>query len=347
MCWRTLLKCTSFSLIAALSAATFAVAQIADDHFYEGKTISVVVTTASGSGYDLGTRVFARHFGKHIPGNPTVVVQNRPGAGGRVGTTYVGSVAPQDGTVVGALQSFIVLDPLFDESMRKRFDPLTFNWLGSVASTASVAVAWHTASIASYRDLFERELIVGGVGTATPMVTLPHLLNRLLGTKFKVVTGYEGGNAVNLAMMRGEIQGRADYSWNSLSVERADWLKEGKIKLLFQIGLRPHKDIVSVPLLVDMAKTPEDRAILEASSLSYELGRSFMVAQNVPADRIAILRRAFQQTMDDPAFQKEAAASNIEVDPVPPEKLHALVAKAYQTPKELIARIRELQKSAD
>jgi tripartite-type tricarboxylate transporter receptor subunit TctC len=315
--------------------------------FYEGKTITVVVTTAGGSGYDLSTRIFARHFGRHVPGDPTVIVQNRPGAGGRVGTTYVGTVAPQDGTVIGALQSFIVLDPLFDEGMRQRFDPPSFKWLGSIASTTSVAVAWHTAPVLSYRDLFDHQLIVGGVGTATPMVTLPYLLNRTLGTKFKVVTGYQGGSAVNLAMMRGEIQGRVDYSWNSLSVEHPDWLKEQQIRLLFQIGLRIHKDLKEVPLLLDIAKSPDERAMLEVFSSSYELGRAFMVAEKVPADRVAILRDAFTRTMADPEFLKEARRANMDVDPIAPEKLHSLVEKAYQTPKALIERIKEYEKPVE
>jgi tripartite-type tricarboxylate transporter receptor subunit TctC len=343
------MRCTRYfnAVLSALTvfvASVHAQAQEIAAKFYEGKTIAIVVTTASGSGYDLATRAFARHFGKHVPGNPTVVVQNRPGAGGRVGTTYVASVAPQDGTVIGALQSFIVLDPLFDESMRAKFDPAGFKWLGSVASTTSVAVAWHEAPVRSYHDLFSRELIVGGVGTATPMVTLPHMLNQMLGTKFKVVTGYEGGNAVNLAMMRGEVQGRVDYSWNSLSVERPDWLKEGKIRLLFQLGLRAHKDLKSVPLLVDMAKSADDRAILEVASFGYELGRAFMVPQNVPSDRLAALRTAFTQTLADPEFIKEAASLNIDIDPIPAARLQELVTKAYETPKSLIGRIRALQK---
>ena len=199
----TALAAAAALAIPALHGGAWAQEPIAE--FYKGKTVTIVVTTAGGSGYDYGARVFARHFGLHSPGNPTVVVQNKPGGGGRTGTAQVYSVAARDGTVVGAVQSFIGTDPLFDPSALKLFDPRKFNWLGSIANTTSLGVAWHSSPVKTYQDLYRTELIVGGVGAATPMVTMPYLFQRLLGMKFKVVAGYQSGNEVNLAMERGEV----------------------------------------------------------------------------------------------------------------------------------------------
>jgi tripartite-type tricarboxylate transporter receptor subunit TctC len=328
---------------AVLAAAAPAKAQNPIADFYSGKVVNLVVTTGGGTGYDYGARVLSRHLGRHIPGNPTVVVQNRPGGGGRTGTAHVYSVAPRDGTVIGAVQSFIATDPLFTPDILGLFDPRRFNWLGSIASTSSVAVSWHSAPVKSYTDLYETELIVGGVGTATPMVTMPYLFKRLLGMKFKVVAGYQSGNEINLAMERGEIQGRPDYSWHSLAAEHPNWITDKKINLLFQIGLQKHKDLLQVPLIIDMTKDAEQRKILETMFFNYEFGRAFMLAPEVPGERVAALRKAFSDTMNDPEFLRDAAASNLEVAPVPASRLQSLIDEAYRQPPELIARTIALQ----
>ncbi|MEA2981763.1 MAG: hypothetical protein QOF09_3586 [Alphaproteobacteria bacterium] len=331
--------------IISVSGAAQAQDSVAD--FYKGKAVTLVVTTAGGTGYDYGARVLARHFARHIPSNPTVVVQNRPGGGGRTGTAHVYSVAPRDGTIIGAVQSFIATDPLFDPSILTLFDPRQFNWLGSIASTTSLAVGWHTATAKTYQDLFDKELIVGGVGAATPMVTMPYLFRRLLGMKFKVVAGYQSGNEVNLAMERGEVQGRIDYSWHSLGAEHLDWIKDKKINLLFQMGLQKHKDLGHVPLIIDMARDEEQRRILEVMFFNYEFGRAFVLAPGTPPDRIAALRKAFVDTMADPEFLKDAVASNLEVNPVTAGRLQALVDQAYKLPPDLVARTIALQKPDD
>src|SRR5215203_5783631 len=227
---------------AAVISIGGARAQDPTPDFYKGKVVTLVVTTA-----------------------------------GRTGTAHVYSVAPRDGTVIGAVQSFIATDPLFDPSILALFDPRQFNWLGSIASTTSIAVGWHTATVQTLDDLFHKEMIVGGVGAATPMVTMPYLFRRLLGMKFKVVAGYQSGNEVNLAMERGEVQGRIDYSWHSLGAEHLDWIKGKKINLLFQIGLQKHKDLGHVPLVIDLARDEEQRRILEVMFFNYEFGRAFVV----------------------------------------------------------------------
>jgi tripartite-type tricarboxylate transporter receptor subunit TctC len=340
-----LARCRQALIIAILSVAgghALAVEPVAQ--FYAGKTVTIIVTTASGSAYDYGARVFARHFGRHIPGNPAVLVENKPGGGGRIGTAYVYSVAQPDGTAVGAVQSFIATDPLFTPNVLGLFDPRRFNWLGSIDSTTSVAVAWHSAPIKTYADLFDKQLIVGGVGTGTPMVTMPYLFKRLLGMKLKVVPGYQSGGDVNLAMERGEIQGRMDYSWHNLTAEHPDWLAEKKLNLLFQIGLRKREEIEQVPLVLDMTNDQEKRKILETIFFSYEFGRAFMMAPGVPVERVQALRIAFMDTMKDPEFLQDAKTSNLEVSPVPAKRLQDLVEEAYKQPANLITRAIELQK---
>ena len=331
--------------IALLVCALPASAQTSDvAEFYKNKTLTIVVPSQAGSGYDHGARLLSRHISRHIPGNPKIIVQNMPGAGGRTAATYIGSVAPRDGSTIAAAHSFIALDPLFDSANENaQFDPQTFTWLGSITSTSSVAVAWHTAPVKNYKDLFEHELVVGGVGAGTPMVTFPYLFSRLLGMKFKIVAGYPSGPQVDLAMERGEVQGRVDYSWHSLRLSRNNWLKEGKVNMLFQMGLRKHRELHDVPLLLDLAKTEEQKQILQTVFLSFEFGRVFIAPPNVPADRKAALQKAFMDTMSDPDFLKDAAEQNSEVDPVTPQRIEQLVKEVYSLPKDLIQRAKVLQ----
>ncbi len=313
--------------------------------FYAGKRITITVAAPAGSGYDLGARIFARHFGRNIPGNPNVVVQNMPGGGGRIGAGYMMNAAPKDGTAVAAVQSFIAVDQLFDgDSAKPLFDPRRFNWLGSIANSTSVAVAWHGAKVKTWRDLQDTELVVGGVGAATPMVTFPWLFRRLLGMQFKVVSGYLGGPDVDLAMERGEIEGRVDYSWHTLKATRADWLQAGKLNPLFQMGLAKHADLPDIPLLLDIVKDAEQKRILSVVFMSYEFGRAFLTTPGAPPERVAALRKAFEDTMRDKEFLAEAEGARLEVSPVTAARLHALVELAYNLPPSLIARAAALQR---
>jgi tripartite-type tricarboxylate transporter receptor subunit TctC len=331
------------ALLFGLAAPAIARADdIAD--FYRGKRFTILVGSGSGSGYDFGARVLANYIGKHIPGNPNVVVEDMPGGGGRDVANYIGSTAPRDGTVIAAVQSFIAVDPLFDNSKAKaQFDPRQFTWIGSIVSSSSVAVAWRNAPVQTFDDLFKHELIVGGVGGGTPMVTFPYLFDRLFGMKFKVVAGYTSGPDVDLAMERGEVQGRVDYSWHTLRLSHMDWVKEGKLNLLFQMGLRKDPELTDVPLLLDYAKTEEERDILKAAFISYDFGRAFVAPPDLPADRKAALRKAFMDTMSDKAFLDESDAKQLEVNPVPAERLESLVQEVYSLPAPLLARTKALQ----
>lgn len=331
--------------ITSLTVSSFVTAP-ADElsDFYSGNRVTIIVPTSAGGGYDLPARVLARHIGRHIPGNPTIVVQNMPGAGGKRAINHVHNAAPRDGTIISAAHSFIAFDPLFEGTATKaKFDPKAFNWLGSVMKTTSVGVAWHTSGVASHQDLYSKDLVVGGVGVSTPMVTHPNLLRGLLGMRFKVVVGYLSGSEVDLAMERGEVQGRIDYTWFGLKEGRPDWLKDKKINILFQMGLSKAHDLPDVPLALDFARNDEDRRILETVFLSYEFGRPFITTPVLPADRLRALRTAFMATMSDPEFKTEAVRSKLEVNPVQPERLSELVDRAYQMPASLIARINALQ----
>ena len=253
-------------------------------------------------------------------------------------------MAPRDGTFIAAVQSFIAVDPLFDSSgSTASFDPRQFTWIGSIASSTSVAVTWHTSPVKTYQDLFEKELIVGGVGAGTPMVTFPYLFNCLLGTKFKVVAGYLASPDVDLAMERGEVQGRVDFSWHTLRATRIDWVKQGKLRMLFQLGLRKHPELPDVPLIYDLAKTEEERQILRAAFMSYDFGRAFAAPPDVPPEIASILRKSFMETMADKSFLAEAEATKLEVNPVSADKLEELLKEVYGLPPSLLARTRALQ----
>ncbi len=239
-----------FLTIGIIAAAMTGPAMAEDvASFYKGKRLTLIVPTSAGGGYDVPARALARHFDRHIPGQPGIVVQNMPGAGGKRAVNYVYNVAPKDGSVVSAVHSFISFDPLFEGAKTKaKFDAHKFNWLGSIDSTTSVGVSWHTSPVKTHKDLFSHDLVVGGVGTSTPMVTHPNLFRGLLGMRFNVIAGYLSGSEVDLAMERGEIQGRIDYTWFGLKQRRADWLRDKKVNILFQMGLRKAADLPDVPL---------------------------------------------------------------------------------------------------
>jgi tripartite-type tricarboxylate transporter receptor subunit TctC len=312
--------------------------------FYAGKHITLIVPTSAGGGYDVPARALARHISEHIPGHPSIVVQNMPGAGGKRAINYVYNVAPRDGSVISAVHAFIAFDPLFEGAASKaQFDALKFNWLGSITSTTSVGVAWHAAKVKTYKDLYTTELTVGGVGTTTPMVTNPTLLKGLLGMKFNVVIGYLSGSDVDLAMERGEVEGRIDYTWFGLKQAHPDWLRDKKINILFQMGLHKAPDLPDVPLALDFARNDEERRILETVFLNYEFGRPYMTTPVLPPERLAALRKAFMDTMKDPGFVVDAHKAQLDVDPVAPERLAELVKRAYALPPSLVARINALQ----
>jgi tripartite-type tricarboxylate transporter receptor subunit TctC len=314
-------------------------AQDETSRFYAGRNVTFIVGSTTGGGYDFNARSVARHIGKYIPGAPNMVVQNMPGAGSIVATNYVYNVAPQDGSVVGVVQRPIPFEPFFDEK-GVRFDVRKINWLGSTTSEVGVVVAWHTAPQRSFKDVLDGEMIVGGNGPATDTELFARALNRELGAKFRIVAGYPGESQIILAMERGEVQGVANWSWNNIPAKHPDWIRDGKIRLLLQLGLRKHPALSDVPFVLDLAKDADQRKLFETIMQMKELGRPYFAGPNVPADRVETLRGAFTKTMADADFVSEMTKAGISIDPVSGSEMQKMLSQAYSLPPALIARTR-------
>src|SRR5712691_4597790 len=222
--------------------------------FYRGKQVQVLIGYSAGAGYDLYARVLARHMGKHIPGNPTLVPQNMPGAGSLKLANFLYSQAPKDGSVVGMVSRGMATEPLFGDA---KFDATKFVWLGSITSEVSVCATWHTSAIKSWADITAKDFALGGMGSASETDTFAKLLRNMFGAKLRLVSGYPGGNDVNLAMERGEVDGRCGWSWSSIKSQKGAWLKEKKINLLVQLGIAKHADLPNVPALLELAQNDE------------------------------------------------------------------------------------------
>jgi tripartite-type tricarboxylate transporter receptor subunit TctC len=307
--------------------------------FYRGKTVRIVVGVAVGSGYDLNARLLARHIGSHIPGNPTVIVQNQPGAGSLTMTNTLYASGPFDGTVIGASFNGMPTTPLLQPG-GARFDPNNLIWLGSTNRETQVTYVWHNAPVQSLQELTQKELIVGAQAPGSTQYDFAVLGNRLFGFKFKVITGYEATPKIHLAMESGEVHGVAATNWSTLKSINPLWLTERKVKLLAQWGLQKHPELPDTPSILEMAQTDADRQALRLSLARLEYGRPFFLPPNVPPERVLALRRAFDATMKDPAYLAEAERSKIDIDPLTGGQVAALVAQVSRTPPDVVARVR-------
>jgi tripartite-type tricarboxylate transporter receptor subunit TctC len=326
---------TAIVALAALAGVQIspAAAQSAGD-FYRGKSIELDIGYSAGGGYDLYARLLARHLGAHIPGNPTIVPKNMEGAASLRLANYLYSAAPRDGTVIGAISRGAAFDPLLNEK-GAQFDASKLSWIGSANNEVSVCVALQSSGITTFDDVLTKPLTIGATGVGDDTYQFPALMNAVLGTKFKIVTGYPGGNDVSLAIERGEVQGRCGWSWSSIVTTRMDWITSKKIVVLVQLSLSKHPDLPNVPLIMDLAKTSEQRQIFKLIFARQVMGRPFAAPPGLPADRLAALRQAFNETMKDKAFLADAAASKFEINPVDGEQIEALVKEIYQTPAEV------------
>jgi tripartite-type tricarboxylate transporter receptor subunit TctC len=330
------------ALGAALSLLSCSDEAGAPEDFYRGKTIQVLIGSSAGGAYDVYARMLARHMGKHIPGNPRLVPSNMEGAGSLTLANHLYNAAPKDGTVIGTINRGAPFEPLIGEANLAHFDPAQFTWIGSVANEVSICVAWERAGIDKFDQLFTRELTVGGTGSGADTNQFPKVMNGVLGTKMRIVSGYPGGNNIDLAMERGEVDGRCGWSWSSVVSTHKAWLESGSIKVLVQLALEKHPDLPEVPLILDYAKTDEERAMLRLIFSRAALGCPFLAPPGLPAVRAAILRKAFDDTMKDPEFLAEAAQALLEVAPVSGEELQRLIAEIYRTPKDVVEKTREL-----
>jgi tripartite-type tricarboxylate transporter receptor subunit TctC len=323
---------TVLVVLAALQAAA-AYAQSSAE-FYRGKSIDLEIGYSVGGGYDLYARLVARHLGRHIPGNPTIVPKNMEGAGSLRLANYLYAAAPRDGTVIGATSRGAAFDPLLDEK-GAQFDASKLSWIGSANDEVSVCVALQTSGIATFEDVLTKPLTIGSTGVGDDTYQFPAVMNAVLGTKFKIVTGYPGGNDVSLALERGEVEGRCGWSWSSIKATRMDWIESKKIIVLVQMSLSKHADLPDVPLIMDLAKTDEQRQIFKLIFARQVMGRPFAAPPGLPHDRLAALRQAFAETMTDREFLDDAENGKFEINPVSGERLEALVKEVYQTPPQV------------
>src|SRR5690349_7027622 len=316
-------------------------AQSVDD-FYRGKSIDLDIGYSVGGGYDLYARLIARRLGGHIPGNPTVVPKNMEGAGSLRLANWMFRVAPKDGSVIATIGRGTGFDPILGVK-GATFDGTKFTWIGSANNEVSVCVSWNaTSGITKFEDLFTKEMTVGGTSMSADTDQFPRILNGVLGTKMKIVSGYPGGSEVVLAMERGEVQGRCGWSWSSLISTHKSWLDEKKITVLAQIALRRHPELPDVPLIMDFAKTPEQKQILRLMFARQVMGRPYLAPPGIPADRAEVLRKAFMDTMNDPDFKADADKAQLEITPVDGDDLQKLVTEVYQTPPEIAKKAAEI-----
>jgi tripartite-type tricarboxylate transporter receptor subunit TctC len=304
------------------------------EEFYKGKTVELYIGYSVGGGYDLYARVLARHIGKFIPGHPTIVPKNMEGAGSLRLANWLYRVAPKDGTVFGIIGRGTAFDPVLGEP-GAQFDGTKFSWIGSANDEVSVCVAWQGTGVTSFEDLRTKEVTVGGTGVSADTDQFPRIINGVLGTKMRIVSGYPGGNDVVLAMERGEVQGRCGWSWSSVKSTHGAWIDDHKIAVLAQLSLTKHAELGNVPGVEDLAKTDEQRQILKLIFARQTMGRPFLAPPAVPQDRVETLRKAFLDTMNDKDFLADAEKAQLEITPVSGDKVQALVQEIYQTPPEI------------
>jgi tripartite-type tricarboxylate transporter receptor subunit TctC len=331
----------SAAIFAVIGAATAQAQSPAD--FYKGKTVELYIGYSVGGGYDVYARLLARHLGKHIPGNPTIIPKNMEGAGSLRLANWLYNVGPKDGTVFGTIGRGTAFDPLLGHK-GAQFDASKFTWIGSANDEVSVCVAWHTAGVAQIEDLFTKELVVGGTGASADTDQFPRIANGVLGTKFKIITGYPGGNDVGLAMERGEVKGRCGWSWSSVKSTHPSWVQDKKINVLVQLALSKHPDLPDVPLIIDLAKTDEQRQVLKLIFARQVMGRPYLAPPGIPQDRAAALRQAFMATMQDKDFLADAEKAQLEITPVAGDRVEQLVKDIYATPPAVATMAADLLK---
>jgi tripartite-type tricarboxylate transporter receptor subunit TctC len=325
-------------VLAALLSAS--VAQAADDPFYRSKTISLIVGSNTSGGYDTYGRLLARHLGKHIAGHPAFVVQNMPGAGGLRSANHLYNVAAKDGTVIGIFDQAVFLDQLLGAATL-RGDAAKFNWIGRLVGNSAVLFAWHTAKVKTAADALTHELIVAAPGSSSRLNWTA--LNALAGTKLKLLTGYEGPATAKIAMERGEVEAMS-LPWSVLQAENPEWLRDKKVNLLLQTGLEKNRTLPDLPRMVDLAKSEDNRRLLEIFALSSVVGRSFVAPPGVAKERVEELRTAFMAMIKDGEFLADIAKLNFDLEPMAGADLQAFIAKDYPAP--LIERAKEIARKS-
>ncbi len=334
---RTIGTVCAFGALALLPFVPAQADAVAD--FYKGKNVSLIISTGAGGGVDQTTRMLGRHWGKHLPGAPNFVAQNMPGGGGLLATNFLYNVAPKDGTAIGAIiPSFVMNQVVGGKGVN--YDAAKFNWIGSSSASNSVVFVWHTAGVKTLQDAMQKEIILGATGAGGNSVRYPAVLNNLAGTRFRVIMGYNSTTQVDLAMERGEVQGRAGGTFNTLMSTSADWIKDGRILILAQIGPEKEKGFEHIPLVTEFAKDQASRDVLQVFCDDIGLGRPYLTSPGVPAERVAALRTSFDALMKDPEMLAEAEKSRLDISPMTGARLQKLVEAMIATSPETVERIK-------
>jgi tripartite-type tricarboxylate transporter receptor subunit TctC len=330
------------SLLAAAGLLAGTGQAFAADDFYKGKQITLIVTSEGSSAYVNYARLVAQFMPEHIPGKPTMIVQFMPGASGLTGAGYIYNVAPKDGTVIAAVNANIPTAPVLQRDEAK-FDVNKFNWLGNISRDPFVGFVWHTAPIQTLEDARTTEIIAGGQALGSASVDMAVLSKELLGLKVKVVAGYKSSGETKLALEKGEIHAILGNLWTSITTEKPDWFSEKKIRVVTQFGLARHPDLQDVPLFLDMAKTPEDRQLLEVNLIKQEFAKPYVAPPGLPPERTGMLRRAFDATMKDPRFLEAAAKQGMPIDrPMTGEELAAMTLEVSKTSPAVVKRLEDI-----
>jgi tripartite-type tricarboxylate transporter receptor subunit TctC len=308
--------------------------------FYAGKTVTIIVGSDTGGGYDAQGRLMARHIGNFIPGHPNVIVQNMPGAGSLLATNHLYNIAHKDGTFLGLVQRGVLTSKITNPN-GVHFDIAKFNWIGNLSTETAVSLAWHTTPFKTIQDVMKNEMIVGGTGPTIDTETTPRLLNALIGTKFKIISGYKGTADLTLAMERGETQGMGDWSWSNVKTRRPEYLRDGKVRVLLQVATEKLPDLSDVPLAMDFVKNDTDRKVMELFLAQKTVARPVLAPPGIPADRVAAIRKAFVDMTNDAAFKQDAEKSKLEIEPATGEAVDKVIKLIAATPDDVAQRLKQ------
>jgi tripartite-type tricarboxylate transporter receptor subunit TctC len=331
------------SLVVTLSATSLPADAQSPAEFYRGKTVNLDIGTSAGGGYDLHGRFLARHMGKYIPGNPTVIARNVEGAGGLRLANILYNSAPRDGTSFGLVFRNVPFQQLLGNKSAL-FDASKFTWIGSSGNEVSLCVAWHTSGVTSIDDLRRKEMIVGSISSNSDTSIFAKVINGVFDTRMKIVNGYPGGNEISIAMERGELGGRCAWSWSSVKATRISWIEQKQMHIFVQLGLSKHPDLPDVPLVVDLAQAAEQRDLLKLVFARQEVAWPFVAPPGVPKDRADALRSAFDATVRDKAFLADITKAQLEVLPMAGADVQSLIAEVHSTPGEVVAKAADMIK---
>ena len=320
---------------AALCTPAAVLAQTAEE-FYRGRQVTLLIGGGAGGGYDVYFRAFARYFGKHIPGQPSIVTKNQPAASGLAAAATLYNTADRDGATLGAFPNNIPMDPLFGNPAA-RYDARRLNWLGSIGKLENVCATWHTSPIRTIEQAKEREVIVAAAAAPTNSAIMPKVLNALIGTRFKPIIGYDPGQGLTMAVERHEAEGICGLSWSTMKASRPHWIRDRLLNVIVQMGLSKLSDLPDVPAALDLVGDPAKKQVLTLILIRQEPGRPVAAPPGVPAERLAALRQAFDATMKDPEFAAEAEKLQLEIEPLTAAEIERLLDMAYSTPKPIVA----------